>query len=196
MPKINKTKYAILGILNLKPSSGYDIKKYCDLSFSHYWNENFGSIYPMLKRMEMEGMVNKKTEQNEGKPSRIIYSITEKGKSEFDEWMLTPTEEKSTRRERLLKLAFANPREENNREIIMEMFERQKAVIQQKLDEYLQIENDIAKDDPLTETNGISLRVIALRCLIAESRAQIQWCEESVEAIKNMKSKSKNGRIS
>ena len=26
MPKINKTRYAILGVLSIKPGSGYDIK--------------------------------------------------------------------------------------------------------------------------------------------------------------------------
>ena len=42
----NKSRFAILGILNIQPSSGYDIKKYCDTVISGIWNENFGHIYP------------------------------------------------------------------------------------------------------------------------------------------------------
>ena len=52
MPKENKTKYAILGLLSLAPMSGYDIKIITDNSIGHFWNENFGHIYPVLGRME------------------------------------------------------------------------------------------------------------------------------------------------
>ena len=58
---VNKTKYAILGVLDTFPGSGYDIKKYCDKSISYFWNENFGHIYPVLKQMENEGLVSKKS---------------------------------------------------------------------------------------------------------------------------------------
>ncbi|MGA9048227.1 MAG: PadR family transcriptional regulator, partial [Dehalococcoidia bacterium] len=47
MPKINKTKYAILGLLSLKPASGYDLKKTVDWNIGFFWNENFGHIYPI-----------------------------------------------------------------------------------------------------------------------------------------------------
>lgn len=51
MAKVNKTKYySLLGILSNRPGSGYDIKKMCDSSIGHFWNENFGHIYPVLKR--------------------------------------------------------------------------------------------------------------------------------------------------
>lgn len=45
----NKSMYAILGILNLSPSTCYDIKKYSDNVLSGFWNENFGYIYPTFK---------------------------------------------------------------------------------------------------------------------------------------------------
>ena len=54
MPKNNNTKYALLGILSLFPASGYDIKKFCDWSLTHFWNENYGHIYPVLKLMQDE----------------------------------------------------------------------------------------------------------------------------------------------
>ena len=71
MAKVNKTKYAILGVLSLKPGSVYDIKKFCDKGISYFWNENFGHIYPVLKQMEAEGVITKTAEQNEGKPMKI-----------------------------------------------------------------------------------------------------------------------------
>lgn len=185
MPRINKTKFAILGILNLMPRSGYDIKKFCDTSFSHYWNENFSAIYPVLKRMEQDGLVTKKTEQNEGKPTRNIYSITEKGKNELFEWVLSPTEEQPVREEGLLKLAMGNANEEAQRELAIKLFEEAKEKNQRKLQECLDDERALIEEDPLFQSTGISFRLIALRCIIAITSAKITWCDESLEILKS-----------
>ncbi len=72
MPKVNKTKFAILGMLSIAPMSGYDMKKRFDSSVAHFWNENYGHIYPVLGRLEKEGLVTKKTELPQGKPLRKV----------------------------------------------------------------------------------------------------------------------------
>ena len=53
----NRSMYAILGIMNLAPSTGYDIKRYCDKVLSGFWNENFGHIFPTLNCMLGYGMI-------------------------------------------------------------------------------------------------------------------------------------------
>ncbi len=78
----NKSMYAISGILNLSPSTGYDIKKYSDKVLSGFWNENFSHIYPTLKMMLQDGMIEVVfKEENEKK---VRYGITEKGKQELE----------------------------------------------------------------------------------------------------------------
>lgn len=47
----NRSVYAILGILSVSPNTGYGIKKYCDTILKNFWNENFGHVYPTLKKM-------------------------------------------------------------------------------------------------------------------------------------------------
>ena len=107
MPKVNKTRYAILGVLSLKPGSGYDIKKFCDDSIFYFWNENYGHLYPVLKQMEKEGLVTRSSEQTEGKPPRNVYSITRNGKEELNRWLMLPVEPHPFRSELLLKMFFA-----------------------------------------------------------------------------------------
>jgi DNA-binding PadR family transcriptional regulator len=64
----NKTRYAILGVLNLKPASGYDIKKFCDRTISHFWNENFGHILSCIKPVQKEGFkADNREAQEDGK---------------------------------------------------------------------------------------------------------------------------------
>src|SRR5208282_3571760 len=49
MPKENRSKYAILGMLDFCPMSGYDLRKYAASSIGHFWKEDYGHIYPTLK---------------------------------------------------------------------------------------------------------------------------------------------------
>lgn len=44
--------YVILGFLCEKDMTGYEIKQKMTLSTSNFIDASFGSIYPMLKKME------------------------------------------------------------------------------------------------------------------------------------------------
>jgi DNA-binding PadR family transcriptional regulator len=102
----NKTRYAILGVLSIKPCSGYDIKKFCDKTISHFWNENFGHIYPILKKMLAEKLICLK--ESSVNDRRKQYLITEEGKLAFREWLVQAPQIPSPRSELLLKLSFGN----------------------------------------------------------------------------------------
>ena len=56
MPKENRTKFAILGMLDCAPMSGYDIRKMSAMSIAHFWKEDYGHIYPTLKLLQDEGL--------------------------------------------------------------------------------------------------------------------------------------------
>lgn len=51
MKVVNKTKYAILGMLLNGPSSGYEIKSLMSRSTVYFWRESDSTIYPMLKML-------------------------------------------------------------------------------------------------------------------------------------------------
>ena len=78
------TQTLILAILNFNDVSGYEIKKFStEGSFSHFVDISYGSIYPTLARLENDGFVTCRSESQDGKPDKKVYSITEKGKLEF-----------------------------------------------------------------------------------------------------------------
>lgn len=73
-----------LAVLGCGDSTGYEIRKLVsDGHFSHFVDASFGSIYPALTRMEAEGLVVSREEQQAGKPNRKVYSITDAGREEF-----------------------------------------------------------------------------------------------------------------
>ncbi|MCE1247372.1 MAG: PadR family transcriptional regulator [Firmicutes bacterium] len=126
MAKINKTRYIILGIVSMKPASGYDIKKWVEETFSFFWDIGYGQIYPTLEGLEKDGLVFKSTQIEDGRPIRHEYEITPAGREELQKWMTLPVEEEKCRYEILVKLFFGYmmPVEENIR--IIEEFRDKK----------------------------------------------------------------------
>lgn len=180
VPKVNKTKYAILGVLSVAPSSGYDIKKFCDKSISHFWNENFGHIYPVLKNMELEELISKEVEYTEGKPPRNIYSITEKGRSELREWLQLPVENAPLRVEQLIKLFFGG---NINIEYSIRMIEAEKASCKEKLEKFYPIEKRIMEEAADKDSIHKVLWLSTVRYGISDARARLEWCQQTLTSL-------------
>lgn len=105
----NKTKYLILGLLSDEPLSGYEIKKIVDTRFSFFWSESFGQIYPQLKKLSENGLIEEVSlDETENSKKAKKYSITHKGSCELKEWLKEPVEKETVRYEILLKMYFSN----------------------------------------------------------------------------------------
>jgi DNA-binding PadR family transcriptional regulator len=101
------TQNALLGLLTMGPRSGYDIRGLIDYSIGHFWRESYGQIYPSLKRLAAEGLVEKKTERKKGRPERNVFSLTQAGRQRLKAWLKLPVQQVETpRSELLLKIFF------------------------------------------------------------------------------------------
>lgn len=97
---------ALLGLLTIEPMSGYDLGLTIRASIGHFWNESYGQIYPNLRRLAADGLVECKTERQKGKPDRHIYSITPEGREHLAKWLAIEPQPEIPRNELLLKLFF------------------------------------------------------------------------------------------
>lgn len=181
MPQENKTIYAILGVLTLMPGSGYDIKKFCDKGISRFWNENISHIYPMLKRMEKDGLVTKTTEQSEGNPQRNVYTITQKGREKLTDWLAKPVDHAPVRMELLLKLYFAQNIPSGS---MLRQLEDIKRKHEEGLQACLKIEEDFLRNERAKDYNGYPYWLATLRYGIGDAQFRIKWCEDTIESIK------------
>ncbi len=83
--------HAILGLLNIYPMTGYDLKTQAfDSTVQHFWPAAQSQIYRTLDRMAEAGWVTSEIEHQEGKPDRKVYSITGEGHAELQRWLATP----------------------------------------------------------------------------------------------------------
>lgn len=77
-------KAVILGILQREPLHGYDLKRIIEREMGDWANIAFGSIYFALEGLAKDGFVTSEAREGAGhRPSRIVYTITEAGRTEF-----------------------------------------------------------------------------------------------------------------
>lgn len=101
-------KHVILGLLNREPFTGYEMKKIIQNTPFMYWSGNNNQIYKALVELLNEGFVTKEVQHQDGSPSKNIYTITDDGLSEFNNWLLSATDVPVFKKEFLIKLALAN----------------------------------------------------------------------------------------
>ena len=79
-------RYAILGLLNRKAMTGYDLSKEFQTSLAEFWHAKHSQIYPELKSLAEDGLITFQTEITGTVLEKKVYSITETGKAEFLQW--------------------------------------------------------------------------------------------------------------
>ncbi len=95
----------ILGFLMKENLTGYDLKQWMIASTSYFYEASFGSIYPALKRLEDKGFIFSQESVQQGK-YKNVYSITDKGKAQFLEWINKPIVFAKTGNDFLVRIFF------------------------------------------------------------------------------------------
>jgi DNA-binding PadR family transcriptional regulator len=122
--ELGPTAYVILGILQMGPHSGYDIKQLADLSTRHFWATSYGQIYPELKRLTKSGLI-KSEDASKGTRQRTLYYISAKGKQTLHTWVADPViQTLEVRDEMLLKLFFADSMSKKETVTLLEAMRR------------------------------------------------------------------------
>ena len=86
-------KHAILGFLIDQPMHGYELKRALSPALPPERRVNDGVLYPLLKRMEADGLISGRVERRDGAPDRRVFHPTEAGRRAFDEWLESTVEE-------------------------------------------------------------------------------------------------------
>lgn len=171
MGSVNKTRYAILGILLDGPSSGYDIKALMQRSTVYFWRESDSTIYPMLKVLAREGKVLSEITYV-GKKKKEIFSITEAGQIEFRKWFKSSTNEEIPRNEFLLKLFFSS-----NQNDVVRLFQERIEKVERILEEYSKIEGRLENWADSAQRN---IRLKALEYGIIQLKCEVRWLKKEV----------------
>lgn len=89
-------KTLCLGALTCGDASGYEIKKMFEEGpFAYFHQVSFGSIYPSLAQLCEEGKITMHEEEQDGRPDKKVYSLTDEGREALRKAMRkTPANDK------------------------------------------------------------------------------------------------------
>ena len=170
---MNAVTPVLLGLLSIRPRSGYDIKTMVDRSTRFFWAASYGQIYPELKRLEEEGLVEGEDRPNGGR-SRRVYTLTPAGHEALLDWMRSEITTIELRDESLLRLFFADalPRED-----ALRLLEGRKYGHEQYLEVLREIQALPGGPDP-------TFVDLVLRWGIDFHEWGAKWCEEQLQRLR------------
>jgi len=107
--KIMNVKTLCLAILYKRETTGYEIRKMStEGEFAYFVDASYGSIYPALAKLQQEDLLDCRIEQQDGRPAKKVYSITEKGRTSFRQSLFSDLGDDIFKSEFLLFARFAD----------------------------------------------------------------------------------------
>jgi DNA-binding PadR family transcriptional regulator len=96
---------AVMAALLEGEASGYDLAKGFEASVANFWMATPQQLYRELERMEGEGLVSARVVQQERRPNKRLFSLTEAGLEVLRDYILaTPAKPLAIRDELMVKV--------------------------------------------------------------------------------------------
>jgi DNA-binding PadR family transcriptional regulator len=89
-------------------ASGYELTKRMDVSVANFWHALPTQIYAELRRLEEDGLVAGEEVAQERRPNKRVYSITEAGRRELEEFTRKAPRPTSIKDELLIQIQAAD----------------------------------------------------------------------------------------
>lgn len=175
----------MLGLLAQEPLSGYDIKLRMERRVGNFWSARHSQIYPELARLEGEGMVMHRVVEQQDRPDKKVYTITDTGLDALKEWVTMPVEPGVARDELVLKaysVWLADP------EKAVMLFRDQQRLHKEQLLRYEEIEAWMKEEwgeDLYSIDSPRFASYAALQRGIGYERGYTEWCAWLVDRLES-----------
>ena len=113
-------EFALLGLLSQTPLHGYELRKRMGAIFGPFRALSFSVLYPQLRRMMEAGLIEETVVDSTSRRSRIVYAITDKGQTRFENLTETVSPETWEDEGFEIRFAFFSPTSSKNRVRILE----------------------------------------------------------------------------
>ena len=181
------TLEALLGMLSMRPMSGYELRATMKRSTANFWQESFGQIYPALRRLVSEGWAEVSEVREANKRFSKTYALTDLGRAQLVEWMQVGCERQTIRDELLLKLFFGA---QSSPKVLLVHVRRRREEFEADLARYKALEKELPEDQ--RNNPGLPYFLITLGKGLADADAGIRWCDETIKTLETLDTTSEN----
>lgn len=163
-------KFALLGLVSLRPMSGYEIKQTIERSIFYIWNVTGAQIYNTIKSLQKDGLIESEDVPQQGRPDKQIHSITETGRAALAAEGSSPIQNEQLRDKVLLRIFFGNFAEPGAmpREIDAYMDRIREEIA------YLESVERRVTANPGTNHEARHFQLLSLRLKVAQLRATLE----------------------
>lgn len=163
--ELTATGKVILGMLRMRPRSGYEIKSFVDDSTRFFWSAGYGSIYPELKRLREADLI-AGSEDPTGDRRRVVYELKEAGQRALEEWLASEDGPIELRDEPLLRAFFST------------VPEQAAAALESKAAAHAEILEQLAAIESKAASLESPFPLLTLRYGVALHEFSRRWCEQ------------------
>ncbi|GII23402.1 PadR family transcriptional regulator [Planosporangium mesophilum] len=192
-------RHALLALLDAGAMTGYELAKQFDVSVAYLWHAPHSQIYPELRRMEADGLIEAEALPRGERGTKRAYSLTVAGAAELMRWVAETETSPPVRDPAYLKAtyyeygSFDQARRQfrehrDHHRAIMEHWQRHIARLQRRDTPLLQKRLSLA---PAAAHEAIvAYKVHAYEGLVERARAEVAWAERGLSLIDRLEHNS------
>lgn len=177
-------RYLVLGLLTVRPMTGYDLKRAFDTSVHHFWAADRSQLYRTLAALVDAGLAEVEVVPQESYPDRKVHTITAAGRAALRDWLAAPLEPEDAREPFLGRLFFADQLDDAGvRELLASRRAQAEEAVAALTAEHERVAAVLADGGPDADrvrgTRGLALRLATLRHGLAHARTELAWLDET-----------------
>lgn len=176
---------ALLGLLNYRPRTGYELKKIFEDSIGFYWTAKASQIYNELNKLEEKRLIKSDIQSEKKRHTRRVYKITKVGEKAFKDWVYKFPKRltEPIRSEFLIHITFSSKIKLN--ELIYEInrYKREQEELIEALKRVSRVVQDYKKTNQYSYSNETFYWDLTIRKGFKNTRSNISWVHECLRLI-------------
>lgn len=184
--RLPTTSYALLGLLALGPTSGYELADLVSRSIANFWPIEKSQVYGELHRLESLGYVEATHVAQAGAPDKRVHALLEEGERALDAWL----EEAGYQRERvrnafLVKVYFGWRMEHGRLEALLDEYRAEALAERDRLQAIV---------DRLASVPSAAFGRATAEFGLRHAQATVEWCDEMRAALPDLRRQVRRAR--
>ncbi|NUT40845.1 MAG: PadR family transcriptional regulator [Thermoactinospora sp.] len=177
-------RHAVLAALLEGEASGYDLAKGFDASVANFWMATPQQLYRELERMEGEGLVQARVVEQERRPNKRVFSLTDAGSAALHDFTAAPARPTAIRDELMVKVQAVDS---GDVRAVVEAVSAQLAFSRGKLARYERLRERLLGGQEEEEYLASGARVgpyLTLMRGLSFERENIAWAERTLGVLR------------
>lgn len=168
--RLPATAYVVLGLVSIRPVTGYDLAAYAERSISNFFPLTRSHIYSELDRLGRLGLLDATEVTQENAPTKRVYEITPAGTEELRQWLADAViKEERSRSLFLVRIFFGDRSSPDQLAALLDDFESRAVVRRDRL---------AAMVDKLADRPGSVFRRSTAMFGVRREQANLDWVAE------------------